>query len=171
MNDELYVSEADFEGKDGPGGRTTTEVEPIFDAAEFMRFGKDIFTQRSGVMDYTSIQWMQQNIGDEYRIHILDFQAGPDTVHLYANFVPLAPRKLLLNHDKPCTNCPLHSTFTYKGICDPTFSGKCDFPRSHLAFPGNGADLRTNNSSSGIRRSRIRRHSTYGHVVQCEGVG
>ena len=115
MSDELYVSESEFEGKDQPGDWATTEFEPIFDAAEFMRFGKDIFTQRSGVTNYTGIQWMQRNIGDDYRIHILDFQTGPDTMHLDADFVPLAPGKLLLNPDRPCTTGPLHSTFTYKG--------------------------------------------------------
>lgn len=112
MSDELYV---DLEGKDQPGDWATTEFEPIFDAAEFMRFGKDIFTQRSGVTNYTGIQWMQRNLGDDYRIHILDFQTGPDTMHLDADFVPLAPGKLLLNPDRPCTTGPLHSTFTYKG--------------------------------------------------------
>jgi hypothetical protein len=49
-----------LEGKDRPGDRATTEFEPIFDAAEFMRFGKDIFTQRSGVTNCTGIQWIQQ---------------------------------------------------------------------------------------------------------------
>lgn len=79
MSDELYV---DLEGKDQPGDWATTEFEPIFDAAEFMRFGKDIFTQRSGVTNYTGIQWMQRNLGDDYRIHILDFQTGPDTMQI-----------------------------------------------------------------------------------------
>lgn len=48
MSDELYAPENSFTDVNGDSW-STTEFEPIFDAAEFIRFGRDIFTQRSAV--------------------------------------------------------------------------------------------------------------------------
>lgn len=48
MSDELYAPGDSYTDVNGDAW-STTEFEPIFDAAEFMRFGRDIFTQRSSV--------------------------------------------------------------------------------------------------------------------------
>lgn len=43
-------------------------------------------------------------------------QAGPGTMHLDADFVPLAPGKLLLNPERPCqTGAHRSSFFTFNG--------------------------------------------------------
>lgn len=74
MGDELY--DEDYE--EGVGKYVTTEYEPVFDAAEFTRFGKDIFTQRSQVTNDFGIEWMRRHLGDDYNIHVLDFQVCSD---------------------------------------------------------------------------------------------
>ncbi|CAM9481082.1 unnamed protein product, partial [Choristocarpus tenellus] len=73
MSDELYVPEEFW--KEGDGKFVTTEYEPVFDAAEFTRMGRDIFCQRSQVTNEFGIEWMQRHLGDGYKIHVLDFQA------------------------------------------------------------------------------------------------
>ena len=81
MSDGVYVSEAEIEDKDRPGDWATTKIDPSStQPAEFMRLGEDIFTQRNGVTNYISIQWMQRTIGDDYWIHILDFQISPQHI-------------------------------------------------------------------------------------------
>ena len=73
MSDELYEKEETFEvGKYGKF--VTTEFEPVFDAAEFTRIGKDLFVQRSQVTNDFGIEWMRRHLGPEYNIHVLDFQ-------------------------------------------------------------------------------------------------
>ena len=51
----------------------TTEYEPCFDAADFIRAGKDVFAQRSQVTNYMGLEWMrrhlaQKGIKEEYKI-------------------------------------------------------------------------------------------------------
>ena len=91
MNDELYVSEAEVSR---PGDQTTTEFEPIFDAAEFMHFGKDnLHTTKWGY----ELHWHSIDATKHWRWppdpHSW-LQAGPNTMKLDANFVPMAPRKI-----------------------------------------------------------------------------
>lgn len=95
MGDELYVE--DYE--EGVGKYVTTEYEPVFDAAEFTRFGKDIFTQRSQVTNDFGIEWMRRHLGDDYNIHVLDFQVCSD------KRVPLFSTK---THPQTMLSPPLH---------------------------------------------------------------
>ena len=62
------MKEDSFEVK--PGVFSTTEFEPVFDAAEFTRIGKDIFVQRSQVTNLFGIEWMRRHLGEKYNIHI-----------------------------------------------------------------------------------------------------
>ena len=112
MSDELYVNEDEYEAK--PGVFATTEFEPVFDAAEFTRIGKDIFVQRSQVTNLFGIEWMRRHLGDEYNIHILDFR-DKNAMHIDGTFVPLAPGKLLVNPVRPCTTGKLQMKYTYDG--------------------------------------------------------
>jgi len=94
MSDELYQ---EFErGK----SYVTTEHEPVFDAADFARCGRDIFAQRSHVTNLMGIEWVRRHIGSDYTVHTLEFD-DYRAVHIDATFVPLAPGKLLLNPDRP----------------------------------------------------------------------
>jgi len=112
MSDELYLTESEY--VEGPGKYVTTEFEPIFDAAEFTRFGKDIFVQRSQVTNDFGIEWMRRHLGPKYKIHVLDFQ-DKNAMHIDGTFVPLGPGKILINPHRPCVTGKSHSWFTYQG--------------------------------------------------------
>lgn len=73
------------------GAFVTTEFEPVFDAAEFTRIGRDIFVQRSQVTNNFGIEWMQRHLGPEYKIHVLDFQ-DKNAMHIDGTFIPLGER-------------------------------------------------------------------------------
>lgn len=73
-----------------------TEFEPAFDAADFIRCGKDIFVQRSNVTNVFGIEWMRRYLGSSYKIHELFFN-DPNPMHIDSTFMPLAPGYLLVN--------------------------------------------------------------------------
>jgi len=72
------------------------EFEPTFDAADFIRCGRDIFAQQSNVTNDIGIRWLEHHIGPEYRIHRLQFEDS-HPMHIDGSFMPLAPGKLLIN--------------------------------------------------------------------------
>lgn len=84
----------------------TTEFEPCFDAADIFRCGRDLFVQRSQVTNRLGILWLQQHLGDRYRIHVLKFK-DPNPMHVDATLVPLRPGLLLTNPDRPCCQIDL----------------------------------------------------------------
>ena len=102
LSDELYNPDFSIER----GESVLTEFEPVFDAADFMRCGRDIFCQRSQVTNQFGIDWLQRHLGDAYRIHILDFH-DPKAMHIDATFVPLAPGRLLLNAERATVLPPM----------------------------------------------------------------
>jgi glycine amidinotransferase len=64
MSDELYKE--DFSGDRfhlKKGETVLTEFEPVFDAAEFSRCGRDIFCQVSQVTNRFGIEWLQRHLG------------------------------------------------------------------------------------------------------------
>ena len=101
MSDELYLTEEEYNADGSEFQAVTTEFEPIFDAAEFTRIGKDIFVQRSQVTNNFGIEWMRRHLGPEYNIHVLDFQ-DKNAMHIDGTFIPLGPVKLLVNPKRPC---------------------------------------------------------------------
>jgi glycine amidinotransferase len=91
-----------------------TEFEPVFDAADFMRCGRDIFCQKSHVTNQFGIDWLQRHLGKEYCIHILDFN-DPKAMHIDATFVPLAPGRLLLNEPSDAALLPMFDSWEIPG--------------------------------------------------------
>jgi glycine amidinotransferase len=80
-----------------------TEFEPVFDAADFMRFGADIVVQRSHVTNEFGISWLQRTVGPDFRVHSIDVN-DPHAMHIDATLVPLAPGKLLVNPERYVPN-------------------------------------------------------------------
>lgn len=99
LNDHLY----NYEYKEPLPGQgpdyVVTEYEPTFDAADFIRCGKDIFVQKSHVTNDFGIHWLRRHLGDTYRIHVLDVNDS-HPMHIDASFMPLAPGKLLVNKER-----------------------------------------------------------------------
>ena len=73
-----------------------TGSEVAFDAADFVRCGRDIFVQKSQVTNDMGIEWVRRHIGPEYTVHIVEF-GDPHPMHIDTTIVPLAPGKLLIN--------------------------------------------------------------------------
>jgi glycine amidinotransferase len=75
----------------------TTETEPIWDAADFMRFGKDIFGQRSFVTNEFGIEWVRRHLKPKgFRVHSL-FSEDKVPKHIDCTLVPLRPGLVLEN--------------------------------------------------------------------------
>lgn len=85
------------------GEYAITEFEPVFDAADFVRFGRDIVVQKSHVTNDSGIDWMQRALGDKYRVHRVAVN-DPHAMHIDATIVPLAPGKLLVNPERYVPN-------------------------------------------------------------------
>ena len=106
MSDELY--DFDFAAKSPEeqealveqGRYVTTEFEPCFDAADFVRCGRDIFVQRSHVTNRMGITWLRQHLGELYRVHEIKFQ-DLNPMHIDASLVPLKPGLALINPTRP----------------------------------------------------------------------
>ncbi len=73
-----------------------TEFEPTFDAADFVRCGRDLFVQRSHVTNDLGIMWLQRHLGDNYKIHVVETLCR-QPMHIDTTLMPLAPGKVLVN--------------------------------------------------------------------------
>lgn len=76
----------------------TTEEEPLFDAADVCRMGKDLFVQHGFTTNLKGINWLQRHF-PEHRIHTVNFPGDPYPIHIDATFVPLRPG-LCINNPK-----------------------------------------------------------------------
>jgi glycine amidinotransferase len=86
-----------------------TQQEPLFDAADVARFGRDLFVQRSTTTNAAGVDWLRRHFPD-HRIHEVTFrQTAP--VHIDGTFVPLRPGLALLNRDRPPLQKDLYSLF------------------------------------------------------------
>ena len=95
--DSLYQDVFDETG--GAFGSVINEDEPTFDAADFVKCGKDIVGQQSQVTNKMGIEWLRRHLGSDYRIHLLDIN-DPGAMHIDASFMPLAPGKVLINRKR-----------------------------------------------------------------------
>jgi len=74
----------------------TTEVEPLFDAAELARMGKDIIVQHGFTANSAGIDWLQRHFSG-HRFHAMKYSGDPYLIHIDCTFVPLRPGLLLNN--------------------------------------------------------------------------
>jgi len=58
------------------GNYGLTEVEPLWDAADFLRMGKDIIGQVSLATNKSGIDWVRKHIGPQYRVHTMPFNTN-----------------------------------------------------------------------------------------------
>ncbi|RAU20447.1 amidinotransferase [Paramagnetospirillum kuznetsovii] len=75
-----------------------TEFEPVFDAADFVRCGRDLFVTRSNVTNLMGIEWLRRHLGDKYRVHEIPSKCR-QPMHIDSTFMPLAPGRVLVNPD------------------------------------------------------------------------
>jgi glycine amidinotransferase len=115
MADALYDerARAGEEAFDFANGPLLTEIEPVFDAASFVRFGRDIFWQPDLVSNQFGADWLQRHLGPAFRVHRIGFREALPT-HIGTTLVPVRPGIVLVNPARPCTGDALE-LFTANG--------------------------------------------------------
>lgn len=98
LRDELFDYRYTPPGRDEPLRYMINEFEPVFDAADFVRCGRDIFGIRSNVTNASGIAWLRRHLGDGYRVHEIESRCRTP-MHIDSSFLPLAPGKVLVNPD------------------------------------------------------------------------
>jgi glycine amidinotransferase len=89
-----------------------SEKEPLWDAADCMRFGKDIVMLGSSVTNKAGLDWVKRMFAAlGVRVHLIEFDTpwpmGPDSIdnyhpwHIDTSFIPLRPGLALTNPDWP----------------------------------------------------------------------
>ena len=74
----------------------TTEFEPMWDAADVMRVGKDLFIQHGLTTNRKAMEWFKRYYPD-LRVHAVNFPGDPYPIHIDATFVPLRPGLIINN--------------------------------------------------------------------------
>ncbi len=69
------------------------QFEIFFDAAQCLRFGKDIVMNVSNQNHILGAQWLQRHLGEKFRIHTVKLT----NFHIDGMFMPLRPGVLLIN--------------------------------------------------------------------------
>lgn len=83
------------------------ESEILFDAADMMRMGRDIFVLRGMTTNLKGIEWLRREFKDLVRVHVLHSPKEPAPYHIDCNFVPLRPPRgnkkglIMINPEKP----------------------------------------------------------------------
>ena len=105
MADALYDdrARAASEPFDFAGAPLLTEFEPAFDAASFVRFGRDIFWQPDLVSNQFGADWLQRHLGAGFRVHRITFREALPS-HIGTTLVPVRPGLVLVNPQRPCTD-------------------------------------------------------------------
>ena len=76
-----------------------TETEPLFDAADVARFGRDLFVQKSMVTNEAGIEWLRRHYPG-HRIHTVSYTEELPW-HIDATLIPLRPGLVLVNPERP----------------------------------------------------------------------
>ena len=74
----------------------TTEEEPLFDAADILRFGKDLVVQHGFTTNLKGIDWIKRHYKD-HRVHAVNFPGDPYPIHIDATFTPIKEGLIINN--------------------------------------------------------------------------
>ena len=74
----------------------TTEEEPLFDAADIMRMGRDLIVQHGCTTNLKGIEWLRRHFPN-HRVHAVNFPGDPYPIHIDCTFVPIRPGLILNN--------------------------------------------------------------------------
>lgn len=77
----------------------TTEEEPLFDAADVLRFGRDLVIQHGFTTNLKGIDWLSRHFPN-HRVHAVDFPGDAYPIHIDATFTPLRPGLILNNPER-----------------------------------------------------------------------
>lgn len=88
LPDETYVSR--------PGESVVAELEPLFDAANLLRCGLDIFYNVSNTGNRHGARWLRRVLGERFRVH----EVSVCSDHLGTTLQVLRPGLLLANSER-----------------------------------------------------------------------
>ncbi len=74
----------------------TTEEEPLFDAADILRFGKDLVVQHGFTTNLKGIDWLKRHFSN-HRVHTVNFPGDPYPIHIDATFTPIREGLIINN--------------------------------------------------------------------------
>ncbi len=77
----------------------TTEEEPLFDAADVLRFGRDLIVQHGFTTNLKGIDWLQRHFPD-HRVTAVNFPGDPYPIHIDATFTPIRPGLIINNPER-----------------------------------------------------------------------
>ena len=80
-----------------------TEEEPLFDAAEILRFGKDLFYHNNFTSNIKGLNWLRRHFPN-HRIHQLNLPGDLIPTHIDACFTPIKPGVMLINPNRKLSN-------------------------------------------------------------------
>lgn len=88
----------DIYNLDDPNSFAIKDHEPVFDAANVLRMGRDLIYLVSDSGNRLGAQWLQTVLGDEYRVHTYDnLYSG---VHFDSTFALIRPGLVVVNAER-----------------------------------------------------------------------
>lgn len=89
-----------------------TDKEPLFDAADVFRFGRDLFIQHSAVSNIPGIDWFKRHFEPKgFRVHNVAFDGYPQPWHFDCTIIPLRPGLLMQNPEWLPVSPEFHELF------------------------------------------------------------
>lgn len=88
LTDAMYTPEAE-------AGERLLDIEPVFDAANVLRFGTDLLYLVSDSGNELGAKWLQSAVGDAYTVH--PCRKLYASTHVDSTIVPLRPGLVLIN--------------------------------------------------------------------------
>ena len=79
-------------------------AEPVFDAADIIRCGKDLFVQNGFTTNKTGIDWITREFSNQFRIHETLLENNTAPTHLDAELTILRPGLMMTCPEKPIEN-------------------------------------------------------------------
>jgi glycine amidinotransferase len=80
-----------------------TEAEPLFDAAEILRFGKDLFYHNNFTSNLKGLNWLRRHFPN-HRVHQINLPGDLIPTHIDACFTPIMPGVMLINPNRKLSN-------------------------------------------------------------------
>ena len=80
-----------------------TEQEPLFDAAEVLRFGKDLFYHNNFTSNLKGLNWLKRHFSN-HRVHQINLPGELIPTHIDACFTPVKPGVIIINPNRKISN-------------------------------------------------------------------
>jgi len=81
------------------GDMILTENEPLFDAAEILRFGKDLFFHNNFTSNLKGLNWLKRHFPN-HRVHQINLPGDLIPTHIDACFTPIKPGIMIINPNR-----------------------------------------------------------------------